>query len=159
MLGLKSIKNIGLKEHQIISLPGVPTCLGPARVSQSIAASLSFFLAFSVSLSLVLHAAVHVTDVEASSNHLDDCISNSIHKYNNNQPSVTKTDCYGYATCWWDKSYMWDQATVAWMGRMVTKITTSIIHISLTLKCTCLYEYKSLKKIPICFDFDRSTVL
>jgi hypothetical protein len=29
-LKLKYLKNVGLKGHQIISLPGAPTCLGPA---------------------------------------------------------------------------------------------------------------------------------
>ena len=30
VLVLKSLKNIGFKGSQIISLPGAPTCLGPA---------------------------------------------------------------------------------------------------------------------------------
>jgi hypothetical protein len=123
VLGWKSLKNNGLMGRQIIRLPGVPTCLGLALVSQSITTS----ICLSLSLSLMLHAAVRVMDAETSSNHLDDCMS-IFHRctYNKNQASVTKIDCYSCATRWWDKSYMWDQATVAWQGCKVTKITSSI---------------------------------
>jgi hypothetical protein len=56
----KYLKNVGLKRRQIISLPGAPTCLGPALFIQMpphVAAGIWF--TYSVSQGLISRLALH----------------------------------------------------------------------------------------------------
>jgi hypothetical protein len=60
----KHLKNIGLKRHQIINLPGMPTCLGLFQINENLCTTTI----------LLISACLYRTTLEFNINKLTQCI-------------------------------------------------------------------------------------